>query len=71
MSPAVRRSRPAGQQVAERVLSSLRRQVEEAGSEDWPGGFSGKSGEVLVGLVELCDGLGQRSCSAATWRPSV
>src|SRR4029453_7625910 len=46
------------QQVAERVVSSLRRQVEEVGSEGGPGGFSGESVNVLVGLVELCDGLG-------------
>ena len=28
------------------------------GSQGWPGGFGGESGDVLVGLVELCDGLG-------------
>ena len=28
------------------------------GSEGWPGGFSGEPGDVLVGLVKLCDGLG-------------
>jgi hypothetical protein len=28
------------------------------GSDGWPGGFSGESGDVMVGLVELCDGLG-------------
>jgi hypothetical protein len=28
------------------------------GSEGWPGGFAGESGEVLVGLVKLRDGLG-------------
>ena len=60
MSPAVRRSRPAGgcQQVAERVLSSFGRQGEQVGSQGRPGGFGGESGDVLVGLVELCDGLG-------------
>ena len=59
MSPAVRRSRPAGgcQQVAEWVLSSFGRQGEEVGSEGRPGGFGGESGDVPVGLVELCDGL--------------
>ena len=46
------------QQVAERVFTGLRRQVEEVGSQGWPGGFSGESGDVVVGLVELCDGLG-------------
>jgi hypothetical protein len=30
------------------------------GSEGWPGGFGGEAGDVLVGLVELCDGLGVR-----------
>jgi hypothetical protein len=45
-------------QVAEWVLTSFGRQREQVGSEGWPGGFSGESGEVLVGLVELCDGLG-------------
>ena len=28
------------------------------GSQGWPGRFGGESGEVLVGLVERCDGLG-------------
>jgi hypothetical protein len=45
------------QQVAERVLTSLCRQREQVGSEGWPGRFSGKSWDVLVGSVELCDGL--------------
>jgi hypothetical protein len=26
-------------------------------SQGWPGGFGGESGNVVVGLVELCDGL--------------
>jgi hypothetical protein len=46
------------QQVAERVFTGFGRQREQVGSEGWPGGFSGEPGEVLVGLVELCDGLG-------------
>ena len=46
------------QQVAEWVLSSFGREGEQVGSQGWPGGFSGESGDVLVGLVELCDGLG-------------
>jgi hypothetical protein len=46
------------QQVAEWVLSSFGRQREQVGSQGWPGGFGGESGDVLVGLVELCDGLG-------------
>jgi len=59
------------QQVGERVLFGFGREGEQVGSEGWPVGFSGESGEVLVGLVELCDGLGSEECSAATWRPSV
>src|SRR4029450_7270448 len=46
------------QQVAERVLSRFGRQGDQMGSKRWPGRFSGESGNVLVGLVELCDGLG-------------
>jgi len=45
------------QQVQERVLTRLRRQVEEVGSQGRPGGFSGESEDVVVDLVELCDGL--------------
>ena len=44
-------------QVAERVFTGLRRQVEEVGSQGRPGGFRGESGDVLIGLVELCEGL--------------
>src|SRR5215217_4315217 len=60
MSSAVRRSRPAGgcQHVAEWVRSRFDREGEQVGPEGWPGGFSGESGNVVVGLVELCDGLG-------------
>jgi hypothetical protein len=46
------------QQLAERMLSRFGRQGEQVGSEGWPGGFSGESGDVVVGLVELRDGLG-------------
>src|SRR5688572_19723115 len=46
------------QHVAEWVLTGLRRQREQVGPQGWPGGFGGESGDVLVGLVELCDGLG-------------
>jgi hypothetical protein len=31
---------------------------EQVGSQGWPGGFSGESRDIIVGLVELCDGLG-------------
>ena len=40
------------------MLTGLRRQGEQVGSQGRPGGFSGESGDVLVGLVEFCDGLG-------------
>ena len=55
MSPAVSRSRPAGrcQQVAEWVLTSFGREVEQVGSQGRPGGFVGESGDEPVGLVEL------------------
>ena len=46
------------QQVAEWVLSSFGREGEQVCPQGWPGGFSGEPGDVLVGLVELCDGLG-------------
>ncbi len=46
------------QQVAEWMLTGFGREGEQVGSQGWPGGFVGESGDVLVGLVELCDGLG-------------
>ena len=46
------------QQVAEWVLTSFGREVEQVCAQGRPGGFSGESGDVLIGLVELCDGLG-------------
>ena len=46
------------QQVAEWMLTCFRCQAEKVGSKGWPGGFSGESGDVVVGLVELSDGLG-------------
>src|SRR5215213_8748979 len=45
-------------QVAEWVLTSFGRQREQVCSQGRPGGFSGESGDVVIGLVELCDGLG-------------
>jgi hypothetical protein len=45
------------QHVAEWVLSRFGGEGEQVGSQGWPGRFGGESGEVLVGLVELCDGL--------------
>ena len=44
--------------MAEWVLSGFGREVEEVGSEGRPGGFGGEAGDVLVGVVELCDDLG-------------
>jgi hypothetical protein len=60
MSPAVRRSRPAAAASMWRsgCCSVFGRQREQVGSQGWPGGFGGEPGDVLVGLVELCDGLG-------------
>ena len=40
------------------VFTGFGRQREQVGSQGWPGGLGGESGNVLVGLVELCDGLG-------------
>jgi hypothetical protein len=44
--------------VQKGVLPGFGRQREQVGSQGWPGGFGGESGDVVVGLVELCDGLG-------------
>jgi hypothetical protein len=46
------------QQVAEGVLSGFGGQDEQVGSQGRPGRFGGESGNVVVGLVERCDGLG-------------
>jgi hypothetical protein len=46
------------QQVAEWVLTSFGREVEQVCPQGRPGGFSGESGDVPVGLVELRHGLG-------------
>ena len=63
------------QHVAKWVLSSFGREGEQVCPQGWPSGFNGESGDVPVGLVELCDGLevrravrlrrGGRRCSAA------
>ncbi|MET0522326.1 MAG: hypothetical protein ABW156_10190, partial [Jiangellaceae bacterium] len=45
-------------QVTEWVRSTFGREGEQVGSQGRPGRFGGESGEVLLGLVELCDGLG-------------
>jgi hypothetical protein len=59
-SAAVRRSRrlAAVSRVAERMFTRFGREGEQVGSQGRPGGFGGESWDVLVGLVELCDGLG-------------
>ena len=59
------------QQVAERVRSGFGGEVEQAGSEGWPGWFSGESGDVVVGLVELCHGLGSEELFGRDGRLSV
>jgi hypothetical protein len=46
--------------VPEWVLTGFGREGEQMGPQGWPGGFSSESGEVAVGLVELCDGLGSK-----------
>ena len=45
------------QHVEERVFTGFGRQGEQVGSQGWPRGFGGESGDVLVGSVELGDGL--------------
>jgi hypothetical protein len=40
------------------MLPRFGRQGEQAGSEGRPSRLVGESGDVLVGLVELCDGVG-------------
>ncbi len=40
------------------MLPSFGRQREQVCPQGRPSGFSGESGNVLVGLVELCDGPG-------------
>lgn len=60
-SPSTMWSRPTTsslQQVAEWVRSGCGGEGEQVGSEGWAGGFSGESGDALVGLVELRHGLG-------------
>jgi hypothetical protein len=46
------------QHVAEWVLSSFGREGEQVCPQRWPSRFVGEPGDVPVGLVELCDGLG-------------
>jgi hypothetical protein len=46
------------QQVQEWVFTGSGGEGEQVSSEGWPGGFGGESGDVVVGLVELNDGLG-------------
>jgi hypothetical protein len=56
MSPAVR-SRVRRRLSACGAVAAHRfgREGEQVGSDGWPGGFSGESGDVMVGLVELCN----------------
>ena len=46
------------QQLAEWMLSRFGRHGEQVGSKGWPSPLSGEPGDVVVGLVELCDGPG-------------
>jgi hypothetical protein len=46
------------QQVAEWMLTGFGRQREQVGSQGRPSRLGGESGDVLVGSVELCNGLG-------------
>jgi hypothetical protein len=47
-----------GQHLAEWMLSGFGGEGEQMGSQGRPGGFVGQFRNVVVGLVELCDGLG-------------
>jgi hypothetical protein len=44
--------------VAEWVFTGLGRDAKQVGPQGGPSRFNGESGDVLVGLVELCHGLG-------------
>ena len=44
-------------QATERMLAGYSRQSEHVGSKGWPTQLVGESGNVDVGLVELCHGL--------------
>jgi hypothetical protein len=46
------------QHVTEWVFTGFGGEGEQVGSQGRPGRFVGESGDVLVGLVEFCDGLG-------------
>jgi hypothetical protein len=40
------------------MFSCFGGEVEQMGSQGWPSRLVGEPRDVLVGLVELCDGLG-------------
>ena len=46
------------QQVAEWMHPGFGRKGDQVGSQGWPSQLVGEPGNVLVDLVELCDGLG-------------
>jgi hypothetical protein len=46
------------QHVAEWMFSGFGGEGEQVRSQGWPSRFGGEPRNVLVGLVELCDGLG-------------
>ena len=52
--------------ILKQQIAGFGSEGEQVGPQSWPAGFRGESGDVVVGLVELCDGRGPTSCSAAT-----
>jgi len=46
------------QQLAEWMFTGFGGEGEQVGSQGWPRGFSGESGNVVVSPVELCNGVG-------------
>jgi hypothetical protein len=57
------------QQVAEWMLSRLGRQCEQMRPQGWPSRLSGEPGNVVVGMVQLSNGLGSEelfSCDVET-----
>jgi hypothetical protein len=61
----------SSQHMAQRMLSGFGGEGEQVGSQGRPSRFSGKSGNVLVGFVELCDGLGSEELFGCDVRLSV
>ena len=72
MSPAVCSS-TVGRclQVDEGVFTGFGGEGEQVGSQGWPGGFGGEPRRYRSAWSSSATAWGPRSCSAATWRPSV